>query len=124
MFGWYLCSSIFTILGILFKITKPKYPVNGNNPLRSGFDLKVALKSEAHWNYAQRIGANLYIGIGIVLFAISQILYVIFEGDVVLMYYLSYIALIFMTIANLICTITIHIKTKKLNIEEGDEYHE
>ena len=75
----YLYPALFLLLGIIFKIMKPKYPPTGKNPLNSGMMLSSALKSEEHWDYAQRIGSNmLIIGsfVTFVLVTVENILYI------------------------------------------------
>ncbi|MGL4911147.1 MAG: SdpI family protein [Romboutsia sp.] len=79
----YLCPVLYLILGIIFKIMKPKYPPTGKNPLNSGILLSSALKSEEHWDYAQRVGANMLIMGSLITFVIGTVANILYIKDII-----------------------------------------
>lgn len=79
----YLYPVVFLILGIIFKITKPKYPPTGKNPLNSGILLSSALKSEEHWDYAQRVGAKMLIIGSLITFVIGTVVNILYITDII-----------------------------------------
>lgn len=79
----YLYPVIYLILGIIFKIIKPKYPPTGKNPLNSGILLSSALKSEEHWDYAQHVGSNMLIIGSLVTFAIGTVENILYLKDII-----------------------------------------
>lgn len=79
----YIYPVIYLILGIIFKIIKPKYPPTGKNPLNSGILLSSALKSEEHWDYAQRVGANMLIMGSVITFVIGTVENILYLKDII-----------------------------------------
>lgn len=79
----YIYPVIYLILGIIFKIIKPKYPPTGKNPLNSGILLSSALKSEEHWDYAQRVGTNMLIMGSVITFVIGTIENILYLKDII-----------------------------------------
>ncbi|MGL4911136.1 MAG: SdpI family protein [Romboutsia sp.] len=78
----YIYPVVSLILGIIFKITKPKYPPTGKNPLNSGIFLSSALKSEEHWEYAQRVGSNMLIIVSVITFVIGTVENILYSKDI------------------------------------------
>ncbi len=79
----YLYPVLFLILGIIFKIIKPKYPPTGKNPLNSGICLSSALKSEEHWDYAQHVGSNMLILGSLITFTIGTVENILYLKDII-----------------------------------------